>query len=276
MGYFAKDGRENGRDERIKTGGFQVISVAVCDDDRYLLGKLEEWLYKLAEESGIFLEVDCFEDGDLLIEDIEKGSRFDLIYLDIRMEQMNGIAAAYKIREKDWTVQMVYVTSYEKYMKDTFRVSPVDFLVKPVEYKDFENTFHYVIKKIQGQDFYYRFRFKKKYFKLAMREILYFESICRVVQIVWEGGCFKEYNKLDVVEENLKQTKAQFFRIHKSYLVNYHHIVSFGHSEVLMSSGIKLPLGKKYRQLVEEQLRILMGKQKDVGNSNFRHRCDLI
>ncbi len=244
--------------------------MAVCDDDRYLLGNLEEWLYKLASESGIHLDVDCFEDGDTLTKAIQKGDRFDLIYLDIHMGQLNGITTAYKIREKDWTVQLVYVTSYEKYMKDTFRVSPVDFLVKPVKYKDFENTFHYVMKKIQGQDFYYRFCFKRKYFKLAVREILYFESVCRVVQIVWEGGCFKEYNKLDIVEQSLKEVKAQFFRIHKSYLVNYHHIVCLDHSGVVMSNGEKLPLGKKYREVVEEQLKILMRKQSDAENGNFR------
>ena len=247
-----------------------MISVAICDDDRFLLGTLEDWLYRLSEESGILLDVDCYENGDILIKAIQKGNRFDLIYLDIRMQQMDGITTAYKIREIDWTVQMVYVTSYEKYMKDTFRVSPVDFLVKPIDYKEFESTFYYVMKKIQGQDCYYRFCFKRQYYKLAMREILYFESTGRVVWIVWERGCFKEYNKLDHVESNLRQPKAHFFRIHKSYLVNYHHIINLRHSETLMDNGEKLPLGKKYRETVEKQLKILMRKQSGAENGDLR------
>lgn len=51
-----------------------MIKIALCDDNRYLLGKLEELLYELAERHKLHIDVDCFEDGAKLLEKIKKES----------------------------------------------------------------------------------------------------------------------------------------------------------------------------------------------------------
>ena len=48
-----------------------MIKIALCDDNRYLLGKLEELLYELAERHKLHIDVDCFEDGAKLLEKIK-------------------------------------------------------------------------------------------------------------------------------------------------------------------------------------------------------------
>lgn len=91
-----------------------MIEIAVCDDEFYLLKRLEEYLLELGKNAGIQVEVECYEDGSDLVQAVIEGRRFDIIYLDVRMKYMNGLEAAYKIREIDRTVQMVYVTSHGK------------------------------------------------------------------------------------------------------------------------------------------------------------------
>ena len=92
-----------------------MLDIAVCDDDEGFVRYLSNLLYKLGEDHGIAMEVESFRDGRLLVERIRQGRRFDLIYLDIQMKEMGGLETAKKIRELDWTVQLVYITSYEKY-----------------------------------------------------------------------------------------------------------------------------------------------------------------
>ncbi len=82
---------------------------------------------------NIQLEVESFCDGCLLLNQIKQGKRYDLIYLNIQMKEMDGMAAAKKIREFDWTVQLVYITSYEKYMRQVFAEDPIGFLVVDVQ-----------------------------------------------------------------------------------------------------------------------------------------------
>ena len=91
-----------------------MIKIALCDDNRYLLGKLEELLYELAERHKLHIDVDCFEDGAKLLEKIKKGERFDIIYMDIQIGGMDGLETAYRIREFDWNFQLAYVTLYER------------------------------------------------------------------------------------------------------------------------------------------------------------------
>lgn len=102
-----------------------MVEIALCDDDRYLLGRLEELLYELGERHRIHINIDCFEDGAKLLERVRNGERFDIIYMDIQIGEMDGVETAYRIRELDWNVLLAYVTSYESYMKDVFKSVPI-------------------------------------------------------------------------------------------------------------------------------------------------------
>lgn len=232
-----------------------MIEIAVCDDERYLLRVLEECLYELGKSAGIQVDVECYEDGEDLVKAVNKGKRFDIIYLDVRMKYMDGLKAAYKIREIDRTVQMVYVTSHDKCMKETFRVAPIGFITKPIERKEFEEIFYYALRLVEEQDAYYRFRYMKSEYKVAIRDILYFESKLRVAEIILQDGCLKEYSPLNKIEKGLEQSRGRFLRIHKSYLVNYQHVIRLGYEEVEMPKGIILPLSRTYKKAVDEKLR---------------------
>ena len=135
-----------------------MIKIALCDDNRYLLGKLEELLYELAERHKLHIDVDCFEDGAKLLEKIKKGERFDIIYMDIQIGGMDGLETAYRIREFDWNFQLAYVTSYESYMKEAFKSAPIAFIMKPIKVKEFEDTFLYMLQKLTKHNANYCFR----------------------------------------------------------------------------------------------------------------------
>ena len=236
-------------------GKMIVIEIAVCDDELYLLRRLEKYLLELGKDAGIQVEVECYEDGSDLVKAVTDGKRFEIIYLDVRMKYMNGLEAAYKIREIDRMVQMVYVTSHDGYMKETFRVAPIGFLTKPIKKNEFEETFYYVLGIVEAQDSYYRFRYMKSDYKVAIRDILYFESKLRVAEIALHDGFLKEYRALNEIEKSLDQSKGKFLRIHKSYLVNYQHVIRMGYEEVEMPKGIILPLSRAYKKAVDEKLR---------------------
>ena len=143
-------------------------------------------------------------------------------------------------------------------MKEVFEVTPSGFIVKPLNQKEFETTFCRVMRTVIGQDAYYRFRYKKEEYKLLIRNILYFTSDLRKTYIVEEGGRYMEYRKLNDISKNLGQENGRFVRIHKSYLVNYRHIVRFSYDTVKLSNGEVLPVSSHRKQEVDEQLAKLM------------------
>ena len=92
-----------------------MLRIAVCDDDTRFTGELEEMVRREAAETGISVDTEVYSDGDTLVADIEKGYRYDLIFLDIEMERVNGINAARQIRRTDRSALLIYVSNYEQY-----------------------------------------------------------------------------------------------------------------------------------------------------------------
>lgn len=231
-----------------------MLEIGICDDDRLLLWEMEKRLYALGLEKGMKLEIDVYTDGEEIVKAVYGGKRFDIVFMDIEMNHLNGLAAAGRIREVDRAVQVVYVTSYDCYMKEAFKAAPIGFIVKPIEDKEFAGTFNHILKLIGKADQYYRFRYDRADYKVLLKDVMYFESKRRMTEIAWEGGRYRLYKNLETIEEELKVQKARFVRIHKSYLVNYWYITRFSSDIVELVNGTCLPVSRSRRKEVEENL----------------------
>lgn len=91
-----------------------MLDIAVCDDNRNFARYLSNVLYGFEEDFGITLEVETFPDGRLLLERIQQGKRFDLIYLDILMKDMDGLRTAKEIRKLEGVGHGIGLLSMEK------------------------------------------------------------------------------------------------------------------------------------------------------------------
>lgn len=107
-----------------------MLNIAICDDNMALTSYIEELLHNLGEELGITIHCDIFFDGSALVENILRGTGYDLIYLDIEMPKVNGISAAEQIRNREVPALIVYVSSYEKYLKELFKYGTLPFPFK--------------------------------------------------------------------------------------------------------------------------------------------------
>ena len=84
-----------------------MLEIAICDDETLVTAQIEKMLEEVTEESVTKIEVDVFYDGSSLVEHIERGKRYDIIYLDIEMAKQNGIDAARNIRKMDKKVLII-------------------------------------------------------------------------------------------------------------------------------------------------------------------------
>ncbi len=231
-----------------------MLTIAICDDEDLMLEKIETLIAGLENKIPYKVSLEMFGDGGEILDSVKAGKRYDIIFMDIEMEHMNGIEAAAKIREFDKTVQLIYVTSYDSYMRESFKTIPVGFISKPISEELFEETLFQALKFVGHQDEYLRFLYKKSNYKIEIREILYIQSNLRQVNIVCNGRRFERYCKLVAIEEELKQYQVTFLRIHKSYLVNALHITRFSYDNVCLTNGDILPVSRTYRAGIEDFL----------------------
>lgn len=228
-----------------------MLNIAICDDDVSITGKIDMLLERIKKEKIIDTEV--FWDGKDLVESVEQGSRYDIIFLDIEMEKEDGITAAKKIRQFDTETFIIYVTSHESYMKSSFDVRPFRFLVKPVDRLELKKCFLEAYDEILKGDFYFRYRYERINYKIAIREILYFESQKRKIFIVTEKGRHCMYGKLNDVEKQLENCRIPFLRIHQSYLVNYTHIERLAYDYVMINKELLIPISEDKRKAISQQ-----------------------
>ena len=99
-----------------------MLKIAICDDDLGFTGSLENLVLEESQSMGIRVNTDVFSDGKTLLKSIQSGERYGLIFIDIEMEQVDGISAARKIRETDHSVLFIYISGYDKYFKELFEV----------------------------------------------------------------------------------------------------------------------------------------------------------
>jgi len=151
---------------------------------------------------------------------------------------VDGISAARQIRRIDRSALLIYVSGYEQYLKELFEVEPFRFLSKPVDGAKFRKYFRDACARIGETEAYYRFSFNKEIRKVAVRDVVYFESRNRVVHIFMADGSEERfYGRLNTVEKDLSEGRQEFLRIHQSFLVNYSYIEKMNFSVVTVIFG---------------------------------------
>lgn len=202
-----------------------MLRIAICDDDSKFTGELETLVIKESRKLGIRAETEVFSDGKTLLKSIQSGEHYELIFIDIEMEQVDGITAARKIREIDRTVLLIYVSGYDKYLQELFEVEPFRYLSKPLDHEKFARYFRDSYNRINETEVFYQFTFNKEIRKVPVKDIVYFESNNRIVNVHFKDGTYEYfYGKLNNVEKELAASRQYFLRIHQSFLVNYDYV----------------------------------------------------
>lgn len=237
----------------ILLGSKKAELFATAHEDKDVSGDESDMLCRIAKRNFIPIETEVFWEGEHLSEAVESMNNFDVIFLDIEMGQADGITVARKIRETDKNVLIIYVTSHESYMQESFSVRPFRFLVKPVEEKQIAGCLEAAYEEISSADSYFRYSYQRLNCKIPMRDILYFESKRRKVYIVTEKETFEFYGKLNEIEESLRASKGIFLRIHQSFLINYKHIKGLAYDFAVMDNEERLSISEDRRKLISKQ-----------------------
>jgi DNA-binding LytR/AlgR family response regulator len=232
-----------------------MFKIAICDDEVIICSLIESIILKYKQDTHIDIEVEVFYSGEEIFKYLED-FYFDLIYLDIEMQKLNGIQIGKMIREQmeNYATSIVYISGKDSYYKQLFDVQPLNFIEKPIQSGKIIDTLALALK--LTDKFSKTFTYKKGYniHKIQIKDIIYFESLEREIKIVTIKGIEKFYGKLEEVYEQLK--KYLFMHIHRSYIINYTYVKVFKYTDVIMFNNEKLPISQSKRKIIrEEQLK---------------------
>lgn len=228
-----------------------MLRVAICDDSKADLQILQNYLTELS--ATLTLEVTTFNNGIDLVRDYKLKSQYDLVILDMMMQPVNGMEAAWKIREIDEEVNLVIVTATIEYAIEGYKVNASRYIVKPIDKKEFFNTIKNIAAHMEKKkEAAFSFPSKNGLTKLLLEDIYYFESDIRTIRVVCKTETYLFTGKISTIEEQI--SSKGFMRIHKSFIANLKHIQNIFKDSVTLDNQDVIPLSKHRHKQVQQRL----------------------
>lgn len=232
-----------------------MYRLAICDDEHVTCNELEEMITEYAKKYDVHMEIDMFHDLQVFCRYLKRNNNYDLIFLDIEFEEMNGIDAGKYIREelRDEKTLITYISSKERYALQLFEIGTFEFLVKPVDVARVQKVLDRALKKLSTGKQFFEYSVGKNCCRIKVDEILFFQSHLRKIQIVTVGNEQIEfYGKLREIYKALPN--GMFAQIHNSYIINLNYVKEYTYESIKMSSNQMIGISKKYRKSLRDKI----------------------
>ncbi len=216
-----------------------MIRIAICDDDKIMLDYLEE---KIREYYAETCEIKKYEGGESLLSDIRK-QLFDVLFLDIDMPGMDGIALAERIRDDNQHIKILFVTNKDSLVYETFKYAPFRYIRKTHIDEELERDIKDLKKVLTDDSRTGMFVTELGDVCIKLKEIIFAEIYNHTLTIHTKNRELEICKTLDDFEKEIGD--LGFIRVHKSYLVNYRYIRSFSGKNVVLDNNKEIPVSKR-------------------------------
>ena len=229
-----------------------MIKIAICDDEELFIKELKSCINRYMSETDKEIRIFEYHDGKELLQDYK--TDLDLIFMDIKMEKLNGLKTAEEIRKIDNTVGIIFLTSLSQYVWKGYEYGAVNYLLKPIKYGRLKMELDRFFSRYKGKDDpHITFSNDNGKFKILYRDIKYIETYNHNVMIHYD-------EQEQVLYMNMKKTSAlfeeqpEFCRCHASYIVNLSFVKSIEGLNVILTTGEKIPISQPKRKEFMEKM----------------------
>lgn len=220
-----------------------MIRIAFCDDDRSVLDEITVLLDQYRKRCDQEIEHTAFCSSLELLAEMEKGIRFDVLFLDVIMPGENGIDTAKEVRKYDSVVKIIFLTSSAEFAVESYMVGAYYYQIKPIREEDFFRLMDSVISACKkDHQCSLVLRCKNGLERIDLDRLEYCEVTGRTLSFHMDSGAVLESaGSLNELWNQLAQYK-KFLRPHRSFLVNMEYIQSISYKMIRMDSHAEIPI----------------------------------
>ncbi len=237
----------------------ELLKIAICDDEESALEIVAGAVETCFKNKGMSIILDKFT-SLTQIEQRLADTAYDLLMLDIRLSNQDGISFAAKLRETGKDIPIIFVSSAEERVFDTFAVKPFGFIRKSHFFDDIVSVLDSFIDTVsKNRTSSIVIKYNGRLVNIEVRHIMYIESFGReqTVHFSKDGKTMTVISSMQKFEDDLKP--FGFMRTHKSYLVNYKFIRLIDTDDVVLTDGTRIPIGRTIKKTIRDEYIRLMG-----------------
>jgi len=187
-----------------------------------------------------------------------KENEIDLLFVDIQMPDLTGLELIAELKNKP---VLIFTTAYSEYAIEGFRADAIDYLLKPIDYPDFQRAVNkakdwiYTVRgnalNVQANKDFLFIKSEYKIIRINFDEIKYIQGMSEYVRIyLTNAKPIMSLISLKSLEAQLPENK--FMRVHKSYIVNLQKINVIERNEIVYDDGTIIPVSAQHKANFQE------------------------
>ena len=223
-----------------------MLKIAYCDDRENDRDKIMYALTQIEERWKEEFELFSFSSGESLYVSIAK-NHYDIILLDILMDGIDGIETATRLRSMGDESLIIFISNYDKRVKELFGYRTIGFLDKPVDTSKLEKLLSdacIVLNKDSANMFTFNVGGSLQY--IPTKDIVYFESMRNKIIIHTLKKDLMYYDTLSSVWQKVEPT-GQFVMTHRSFIFNLDYAFIKSNKITIRNRNEVFTIGKTYK-----------------------------
>jgi len=248
------------------------IKAIIIDDSAQARKLLRLMLHELAPEIMLVAEAENAAEGYLMVEKFNP----DVLFLDIEMPGKSGIQLAEDLLKNNFNCEIIFTTAYNDYAINAFRLSAIDYLLKPIHEQQLIEAVDKIKEKKATKDLKKRLAALSENIKPTTDNVLcipvqngYEYILVKNIEYLEADGSYVHIyltdKKQKTVSKNLKYFEqalsqfSNFVRVHRSSIINMDNMISYsrtGRGTITMKNGKEIDLARDrkvyFLQLLEK------------------------
>lgn len=237
-----------------------MVNIAILEDDAAASKSLQYVLNSFASKNDLTFNIKCYTNAETFLADSRISH--DIAFLDIELSGMNGMDAAFKLREIDNRVLIIFVTNMAQYAVRGYEVDALYYIIKPISYQSVAYKLQKALNIMQASaDTELVLRQSSGLARISTSNLMYVEVINHKLLYHTDSSVYNTYGSLSEVEKKLQGNG--FFRCNSCYLVNARYIESVAGLVITLRNGTQLQISYPRKK----QFMIDLGNWLGEGNA---------
>jgi len=237
------------------------MKAVIIDDENKARKLITALLNEEYNDSFTIHEAEDLVSGCQIIKEIQP----DIVFLDIEMPNHSGLQIAEFLEPNEMNFQLIFITAYNEYAVQAFKLSAVDYLLKPIDISEFKNAVERAKQNIQKGNISHKLDDLKKVFnQLSLNKMVLevpkgvlFVSHDDIIAFEADGmytKVFMQDNSTQLICKPLKhfveqlESKPIFYKPHRSYLINLKFMKELSRKDgyhIIMENNKTIPVAKE-------------------------------
>lgn len=224
-----------------------MIKVIVCDDDLFFANYLTEKIREEFARLHIDVDITIYTESSNMLRSVDFST--SLYFLDIKMPEISGMELASKILKENPSAKLIFVSSFENAVFESFRYQPIRFIRKVKLAEELPEAIETFLSIFQSEPVTIELHTTTNDVYILLSDLIYVESKSHYLEFHCTQMVHRVRGKIADYQKILRL--YDFIRPGKSFLVNCQYIARFSSSKIELLGGTLINISRDKKELIK-------------------------